>query len=715
MATAGSIVIDLLLRTGSLETDSKRAEKRLQEMKKEAIATGKALGTAIAAGVGVASAVIISWTNDIVSLGAELERFSKLSDSSTQEFQKWAAGAASVGIQQEKLADQLKDFNEKLGEFQETGGGGMKDFFEQIAPKINLTADAFRNLSGPQAMQLYYDSLDKANLSQKQMSFYLESMASDTTALIPLLADGGRGFKQWGEQAERAGAILDDKTIAAVKGFREQSSKLDLVLLGMKNTIADEVLPSYERFTRLVNDQETQGSLRAIADLIGTAASAAVAFAEKIAAAGNAYRGWLGDRGFLPADQLDSMEQLQTRAEKLRRYLNKPADPATALFRWANSDKVKEELKKAEDAIKAFPFRDVTATVSTTYTDEPAPSGGGGGGGGSGKKAREMPDFKQSHEELLALMRVEEDARIAFDKMAATLSGPIAEANYQYNLDLAELNDLARVGGIATADLTRAQEQLAQQHQKNVEAIQAQLEPGKAVLDQLGFELELMKLGNTERATAIQLRGMDAESIAKYGDDIAAMNQKIEESIEQTNFMDGMRDSFQGFFEDVLNGNKSIEDSFKDMLSNISAMIANRIAENWVDQLFGQKGISGSGAAGGWLSALSGGMDSEGNNWGSIFDLLKGGDWGFADGGFTGPGGKYQAAGLVHAGEYVINAEATKKLGMGFLDSLNGYADGGLVGALTNESGPEHMAPRSGHIQSRVAQTPNFKVVACLL
>ncbi len=72
----------------------------------------------------------------------------------------------------------------------------------------------------------------------------------------------------------------------------------------------------------------------------------------------------------------------------------------------------------------------------------------------------------------------------------------------------------------------------------------------------------------------------------------------------------------------------------------------------------------------------------------SIFGISTGGGavsilgsiFGFAEGGYTGPGGKNQPAGIVHAGEYVINAEATRKLGLDFLDRLNGYADGGYVG-----------------------------------
>ena len=42
---AGSIIIDLLMKTGSFETDSKRAEKRLREMEKTAKQVGTVIGT----------------------------------------------------------------------------------------------------------------------------------------------------------------------------------------------------------------------------------------------------------------------------------------------------------------------------------------------------------------------------------------------------------------------------------------------------------------------------------------------------------------------------------------------------------------------------------------------------------------------------------------------------------------------------------------------
>ncbi|MFI2187996.1 phage tail tape measure protein [Streptomyces sioyaensis] len=63
---------------------------------------------------------------------------------------------------------------------------------------------------------------------------------------------------------------------------------------------------------------------------------------------------------------------------------------------------------------------------------------------------------------------------------------------------------------------------------------------------------------------------------------------------------------------------------------------------------------------------------------------------GFATGGYTGAGGKYTPAGVVHAGEYVIPKEATQRIGLGPLEymrkhgQLPGYSIGGLVGDAWN-------------------------------
>ncbi|HGL3961877.1 TPA: phage tail length tape measure family protein [Citrobacter koseri] len=59
-------------------------------------------------------------------------------------------------------------------------------------------------------------------------------------------------------------------------------------------------------------------------------------------------------------------------------------------------------------------------------------------------------------------------------------------------------------------------------------------------------------------------------------------------------------------------------------------------------------------------------------------------DVGFAVGGFTGPGGKYQPAGIVHKGEYVFDQAATNRIGVSNLEALR---NGGSLDATLSKPG----------------------------
>lgn len=71
---------------------------------------------------------------------------------------------------------------------------------------------------------------------------------------------------------------------------------------------------------------------------------------------------------------------------------------------------------------------------------------------------------------------------------------------------------------------------------------------------------------------------------------------------------------------------------------------------------------------------------------------------GFAEGGYTGAGGKYQAAGIVHRGEYVVpKKDVNQRTGLPYADAMGrlqrgasgpGYANGGYVRGTSGNSNP---------------------------
>lgn len=87
---------------------------------------------------------------------------------------------------------------------------------------------------------------------------------------------------------------------------------------------------------------------------------------------------------------------------------------------------------------------------------------------------------------------------------------------------------------------------------------------------------------------------------------------------------------------------------------------------------------------------------------------------GFANGGFTGHGGKYDPAGIVHKGEGVLTQEEIRALGgpEGFYalrhSIKNGFSDGGL--ALGSPSDFSVKMPKLSGISSQESQVPNVNV-----
>lgn len=138
------------------------------------------------------------------------------------------------------------------------------------------------------------------------------------------------------------------------------------------------------------------------------------------------------------------------------------------------------------------------------------------------------------------------------------------------------------------------------------------------------------------------------------------------------------KDAFADAFTDFVTGSKTAEEAFASFARSVINQMAQIAAQQIALAIFGGTGggrPSGSGTGGGTGS---------GETTGLIPKLASAIIGGFADGGYTGSGGKYDPAGVVHAGEYVFSQEDVRAAGgPAAMDSLRkglrGYASGGYV------------------------------------
>ena len=198
---------------------------------------------AVAAGVAAVGAGLAAAVRGQLAAAEEAGRHAQQANATAAEFQRAAAAARSVGIESAQLSDIYRDMSDRVGDFLATGGGPMADFFENIAPQVGLTAEAFRDLSGPQALQLFVSALEQAGVSSNEMTFYLEALSSGATRLWPLLRNGGAEMNRLGEAAAAAGLIMSEDTITASQQFSENLRQLADVARGFVTVLTANLAP----------------------------------------------------------------------------------------------------------------------------------------------------------------------------------------------------------------------------------------------------------------------------------------------------------------------------------------------------------------------------------------------------------------------------------------------------------------------------------------
>lgn len=261
MTTVAQLTIEMAANVARLQKDMAKVNSTVDgamaKVRKSAEFAMKAIG---AIGGALTVGALTGLARELGRVSTEIQKFSALTNTSTDTFQKLAFGAQRFGVEQDKLADILKDTQDKIGDFLQTGAGGMADFFEQIAPKVGVTAAQFRNLNGADALQLYISSLEKANLSQAEMVFFMEAIASDSTLLIPLFQDGGKALAEYSEQAERLGLVLSQETIVQAQEFERTMGLLSDITRGFGQQVAAELLPTLQNTAQAFGEISATGA-----------------------------------------------------------------------------------------------------------------------------------------------------------------------------------------------------------------------------------------------------------------------------------------------------------------------------------------------------------------------------------------------------------------------------------------------------------------------
>ena len=133
----------------------------------------------------------------------------------------------------------------------------FKTHFENIAPKIGLTAKAFEGLSSDQKMGKYVQALQAANLSQERMTFFMEALASDSTLLLRAFADNGAEVDRLSKKLRDAGGVISSEMIEKSRTAQEELRLVSSVLSKNLSAGLKLVLPAVSDLAKGFDDLTT--------------------------------------------------------------------------------------------------------------------------------------------------------------------------------------------------------------------------------------------------------------------------------------------------------------------------------------------------------------------------------------------------------------------------------------------------------------------------
>ena len=552
------------------ETDSKRAEKRLQEIAKRAKEFGAAVGVATAA-AATALGVMVKQSIDA------MDNMTKLAQSTgvaVEELSALAYAADLSGVSEDALGTSLVKLTKNMSDAAQGTGEAQKAFdalgisVKNADGTLKGADDVLGEVAGKFAQ--YRDGAEKTALA---VALFGRSGAD----LIPLLNSGAEGLAEMTAEAQELGLTFDQQTGKAAEAFNDNLTRLNAVKKGLVNRITAELLPSLLNLSeRFVGSAKSAERLDQVARIAATGVklltSAGIIVAGVFKTLGEAIGGvaaavvqlvtgnFKGAFETVKNYQLDVVGNIAGTIQSVRAVWDETASEIAADAP-ETSEKLAAPVIQAERKVKESTKKIVDEAEKTYKRIEDAIA----------RIKRDIDTFGMTDEQV-------------------------------------SLFDL-KADGADPEQLKRAEALLETRRQLNEQ------ERAGGVLSDLQLEIEGLGKSNEYLATreALLRAGVDAESEfgQKISQTVSELYRQGEAIDDQIGFMDGLRDAGKGFFMDVTTGTKSFKDAALDAFDSLHQKILSMIAENLMDQLFGKQGDAGGGK---WGNAI-----------GSIFGSLFGG------------------------------------------------------------------------------------------
>lgn len=231
---AGSIIIDLLMRTGSFVTDTKRAAKQLKDFQKDVASTASSLKTQLVGALATAG-IALSF-DSLVQGAAKFKDLEEEIGASAESIASLSVAAATAGVDIDAIAAASLKLTKNLS--------GVDD--ESKAAGAALTAlgipiEEFKRLDPVQRI----DALSKA------FAGFADGPEKASVAIALFGKSGAEQLKVFKALEEQGGrqVILTQEQIELADAFADRQARLTATFKAYSQVAATDVLPALNDLT----------------------------------------------------------------------------------------------------------------------------------------------------------------------------------------------------------------------------------------------------------------------------------------------------------------------------------------------------------------------------------------------------------------------------------------------------------------------------------
>ena len=250
----GTLSIDLIARTGGFTRNLKGAESEMERFARRArrdfrkvADDARQLGRTFArlgTVVGGAATALGYFASQQAQAVQRTNAMAQATGVATGEFQQLQYAITMVGGQADDALGLVKDLQERIGEAAMSQSGEGYEVLQQIG----LDAEKLQKLSIVDQLTRIGEAIK--GLPKAQQVYILESLASESSALLPLLREGATELRRFAGEAVEMNTALSEFETNRITDAARSFDQMGASITGVINSLIVELAPTIQSFAK---------------------------------------------------------------------------------------------------------------------------------------------------------------------------------------------------------------------------------------------------------------------------------------------------------------------------------------------------------------------------------------------------------------------------------------------------------------------------------